>query len=129
MKNYYGNFESKVDSKNRFILPARLGFKANDKIIYSKSNSSYRIYLIERLNEIVKDLKERKYIASSEKEYERIANLLQDIFDSLENEINVDKQKRIILPHEMKDSVVDNTVYLQGRYDYVDLSVTRQRKK
>ena len=118
-----GQKNASVDAKGRFILPN--DFKeigCGTGIVFARfPNEYYKIYMLERIEDIIGELQSKKHLAGSIKDYNDIVTELNTVFNMIVDTGKLDKQRRIVLPSEVRDKMTNSTVMLQGKGDSITL--------
>ena len=103
---------AKIDSKNRMAIPLKTGITYGQKILVAKMPKYYELFLLERINALVDNLKKKFYDVSPEQR-EEILRDLNYIFSIAIRTSMVDEQGRIVMPSS--DFKAGSEVFLQGR--------------
>lgn len=114
----YFDLTRKVDSKLRLVLPFEVGDITGAKVAIVKPDEKfYQLYLLERINSLVLELKERLKKAIGD-ERKTIIDDLDSLYGCIIRISDADSQRRIALPPEF-DAYVGCDVHLIGRYDNI----------
>ena len=120
----YFQKEVAIDKKKRIILPSATDLTMDSKIAIARvSDVQFNLYLLERINDIVETLLEKKKSCKNKDEYLLIEEEITAIFNLIVKVSSVDKQKRIIMPEDVEFS---DKVFLQGRFDHIAVFKTKE---
>lgn len=111
----------KVDSKGGIKLPE--GFIIEDKteICYMNFKEPYfNIYPLQLILNFADELQAKKKYASIE-EYKKLTNLIRTLYASIIDTYILDDKRKILLPKQIKDTIEDKKVILQGVNQHITL--------
>lgn len=96
-KSIYGQSSVKIDNKGRMFLPAFTKREIGDNLVLIRDNdiSRYKICSSNRLDEIIKELRQKKLAALTEIEKENYSKAELLLIKSFIKNLKVDNQKRV----------------------------------
>ncbi len=117
-----GQEQHAIDKKGHIIIPKFTYVEENDilSVIYSENREYLKIFLKDKVTEMLNKMEEiqKKSIDNIELLRE-IQHHIELIHTSYCATLEVDKDRRIILPKQVRDEVnFDNVAFIRGSYEY-----------
>lgn len=117
----YFNLVRNIDDAMRLILPPEVGdVKGAEFAIARPDEKFYHIYLLDRVNSLVVELRERLLTCQSRELRDSINADLNALCACILKTSKADAQKRILLPPEF-EGYRGKSVNIIGMYDYIRL--------
>lgn len=125
--------EARKDNKNRIILPTKTGVETGDHLVIYKDDYFISIYNILLYEKRIKDLKRIQVNAKKAGKHLLADELKHEIFyicSHIYDNIIVGKSNRIVIPKScIEEYPLDDTVYLMGEYDHVNVFKNKETYK
>lgn len=115
-----GEKTTTMDSKGRVIIPNHFMFQENEEVAFGVTGEPYfNIYPLIKLQELLDRLEQMKKLR--DENYKDIVNKLRIIYASIIDTYRMDDQRRILLPKQIRETVPEKKVILQGVNTHISL--------
>jgi len=114
-----------MDSRGRVIIPNNFMFDDKTEVAFGKTGDPYfNIYPLIKLQELLDRLEQRRIL--KEENYQEIRKQIRTIYYSIIDTYKMDDQRRILLPKQIRETIPERKVLLQGVNQHISLIQTQE---